>query len=205
MLQPWFSDAKFGIFIHWGIYSLGNTSESWPFFSGDVAYDDYMAQAKEFTAEHYDPEEWARLFAAAGAKYAVLTTKHHDGFALWFTKENSLNAVESSPAGRDLIGPYCDALRKYGLKVGLYYSHLDWSHPDYASVLPKAEQPHDHAQNHSNRFGYPQDGEDPQEPGNVSSSSIALNLRKFALYINRICSGSTVTGSVTQSSGALAS
>jgi alpha-L-fucosidase len=162
MLQPWFADAKFGVFIHWGIYSLGNAGESWPFFNGEVPYDDYMAQAEEFTAENYDPDSWARLFAAAGAKYAVLTAKHHDGFALWPTKENRLNAVEGSPAGRDLIGPYCEALRKHGLKVGIYYSHLDWSHPDYASVLPKAEQAHDHAQKHSNPFGYPQNGEDPQ-------------------------------------------
>lgn len=162
MLQPWFADAKFGIFIHWGIYSLGNGAESWPFFSGEVPYEEYMAQVKEFTADNYDPEAWARLFAEAGAKYAVLTAKHHDGFALWHTKESKLNCVESSPAGRDLLGPYCNALRKHGLKVGIYYSHLDWSHPDYASVLPKGEQPHDHAQRHSNRFGYPQNGEDPE-------------------------------------------
>jgi alpha-L-fucosidase len=162
MMQPWFSDAKFGIFIHWGIYSLGNAGESWPFFNGEVSYEDYMAQASEFTAEKYDPDEWARLFAQAGAKYAVLTAKHHDGFALWHTKESTLNAVEASPAGRDLIGPYCDALRKHGLKVGIYYSHLDWSHPDYASVLPTGAQPHDHAQKHSNRFAYPQGEQNPQ-------------------------------------------
>ncbi len=162
MLQPWFSDAKFGIFIHWGIYSLGNAGESWPFFNGEVSYEDYMAQATEFTADKYDPDAWARLFAQAGAKYAVLTAKHHDGFALWPTKENKLNAVEGAPAGRDLLGPYCDALRKHGLKVGIYYSHLDWSHPDYASILPKGAQPHDHSNAHSNRFGYPQGEENPE-------------------------------------------
>ncbi len=161
MLQDWFVDAKFGVFLHWGIYSAGKTSESWAFFTGEIAYDDYMVQAASFTAENYDPDAWAQLFAEAGAKYAVLTTKHHDGFALWPTKANQLNAVEASPAGRDLIGPYCDALRKHGLKVGLYYSHLDWSHPDYASVLPKGAQPHDHSNAHSNPFGYPQNGEDP--------------------------------------------
>jgi alpha-L-fucosidase len=130
MMQPWFTDAKLGIFIHWGIYSAGEWGESWPFFGGQVPYDQYMAQASTFTAQRYDPEAWAELFAAAGATYAVLTAKHHDGFALWPTKQNKLNAVEGSPAGRDLIGPYCDALRRRGLKVGIYYSHLDWSHPD---------------------------------------------------------------------------
>jgi alpha-L-fucosidase len=160
-MQPWFTDAKLGIFIHWGIYSAGNWSESWAFFNGQVGYEEYCAQAEVFTASHYEPQEWARLFAEAGAKYAVLTTKHHDGFALWPTTHSKWNAVESSPAGRDLIGPYCQALRDHGLKVGLYFSHLDWSHPDYASVLPTGAQPHDHAERHSNKFAYPQGPEDP--------------------------------------------
>ena len=161
MMQEWFKDAKLGIFIHWGIYSAGDWGESWPFFSGEVAYDVYMAQAKTFTAANYDPEAWAALFQEAGARYAVLTTKHHDGFALWPTRQSKVNAVEGSPAGRDLVGPYCEALRRHGLNVGLYFSHLDWTHPDYASVLPKGPQPHDHAQRHKNRFGYPQGPEDP--------------------------------------------
>ncbi len=162
MLQPWFADAKFGIFLHWGIYSTGRTSESWAFFNGEISHEDYMAQAREFTASHYDPDAWASLFAEAGAKYAVLTAKHHDGFALWPTKVSPLNSVEGAPVGRDLIGPYCEALRKHGLKVGIYFSHLDWSHPDYASILPKGWQPHDHGNMHSNPFGYPQNGESPQ-------------------------------------------
>jgi len=161
MLPDWFLDAKLGVFIHWGIYSAGDTSESWAFFQGTISHEDYMAQAKTFTASNYDPDAWAKLFAEAGAKYAVLTTKHHDGFALWDTKTNKLNAKDGSPAGRDLIGPFCDALRKHGLKVGLYYSHLDWSHPDYASILPKGKQVHDHGNLHKNRFGYPQGPEDP--------------------------------------------
>lgn len=162
MMQQWFKDAKFGIFIHWGIYSEGDWGESWPIFMGQVPYDQYMAQKALFTAKNYDPDAWADLFAQAGAKYAILTTKHHDGFALWPTRLSKLNAVDSSPAGRDLIGPYCEALRRRGLKVGLYYSHLDWSHPDYASVLPKKQQPHGHEKNHTNKFGYPQNGENPE-------------------------------------------
>ena len=134
MLQPWFKEAKLGIFMHWGIYSAGNWGESWPFYHGQVSYEDYMAQAKEFTAANFDPKHWAEVFKKAGANYTVLTTKHHDGFALWDTKENDWSAAKSSPAGRDLIGPYCDAMREAGLRVGLYFSHLDWSHPDYASV-----------------------------------------------------------------------
>lgn len=162
MMQDWFAEARLGIFIHWGIYSTGRTSESWAIFSGETPYDTYMAQAAEFTAEKYDPEAWADLFAESGAKYAVLTAKHHDGFALWPTKWSRLNAVEGAPAGRDLLGPYCSALRRRGLKVGIYFSHLDWSHPDYATVRPRKPQPHDHAKNHKNPFGYPQGKEFPE-------------------------------------------
>ena len=111
-MQDWFLDARLGIFIHWGIYSAGDWSESWAFFNNEVDYDTYMAQAATFTADRYDPEAWADAFAAAGARYAVLTTKHHDGFALWPTRQSRLNAVEGSPAGRDLVGPFCDALRR---------------------------------------------------------------------------------------------
>lgn len=161
-MHDWFLDAKLGIFIHWGIYSAGDWSESWAFFNNEVPHDTYMAQAAAFTAANYDPDQWAELFDAAGAKYAVLTTKHHDGFALWDTKLSPLNAKEGSPAGRDLIGPYCDALRKRGLNVGLYFSHLDWSHPDYATILPKGPQPHEHSTKHGNRFGYPQGAENPE-------------------------------------------
>ncbi len=158
--MQWFRDAKLGIFIHWGIYSHGVGSESWAFHNGDTTYEAYMSQAGTFTASAYHPEEWARLFSEAGARYAVLTSKHHDGFALWDTKLSKLNAKDGSPAGRDLIGPYCEALRKEGLKVGLYFSNLDWSHPDYASVLPPVADRSD--PQFKNRFGYPQGPENPE-------------------------------------------
>ena len=160
-MQDWFTDAKLGIFIHWGIYSAGDWNESWDFFNSTVPYNVYMDQAKTFTAAKYDPRAWAALFEEAGAKYAVLTTKHHDGFALWDTKLSCLNARDGSPAGRDLVGPYCDALRERGLKTGLYFSHLDWSHPDYASILPHGKQPLDHAKMYTNPFSYPQGAENP--------------------------------------------
>lgn len=132
--RPWFADAKFGIFIHWGIYAVDGVQESWSFFEGDVPHDQYMAQLDGFTAARYDPAAWVRLFARAGARYAVLTSRHHDGVALWDTAEGDLNVVRHTPAGRDLVAPYVDALRSEGLKVGLYYSHSDWNHPDYATT-----------------------------------------------------------------------
>jgi alpha-L-fucosidase len=129
--MAWFEEAKLGIFIHWGIYAVNGIDESWSFYNRYLPYEEYMKQLDGFTAQNYDPQAWARLIKESGAKYAVLTTKHHDGVALWDTQMSDLNVVDRTPAGRDLVTPFCDALRKEDLKVGLYYSLLDWSHPDY--------------------------------------------------------------------------
>jgi alpha-L-fucosidase len=133
--MQWFEDAKLGIFIHYGIYAVNGIAESWSFYNNQISYPDYMKQLDGFTAKNYDPEAWAKLFKEAGAKYAVLTSKHHDGVALWDTKLSDLSVVKKTPAKRDLIAPYAAALRNNGLKVGIYFSHLDWSHPDYATVF----------------------------------------------------------------------
>jgi alpha-L-fucosidase len=127
----WFRQAKLGIFIHWGIYAVDGIDESWSFFNKYLSYEDYMRQLDGFTAEHYDPKAWAQLIKKSGARYAVLTAKHHDGVALWHTRLSDLNTVETTPTKRDLVAPFVKALRKEDLKVGLYFSHIDWSHPDY--------------------------------------------------------------------------
>jgi alpha-L-fucosidase len=129
--MKWFADAKLGIFIHWGIYAVNGIDESWAFYNELIGYDDYMKQLQGFTASAYDPDKWVSLIRESGARYAVLTSKHHDGVALWDTRMSRLNTVDSTPAGRDLIKPFVKSLRRNGLKVGLYYSLLDWSHPDY--------------------------------------------------------------------------
>lgn len=135
----WFKEAKLGVFIHWGYYGVNGITESWSLYHKRITYDDYMAQGKKFTAANYNPEEWAGLFKKIGADYVVMTTKHHDGVALWDTKLSHLNVVEKTAAKRDLVAPYVDALRKKGLKVGLYYSLCDWSHPDYDVVFPRPD------------------------------------------------------------------
>lgn len=155
-MQSWFPDAKLGIFIHYGIYAVKGIPESWSFFNGQISHEDYMSQLGGFTAANYDPEAWADLFQEAGARYAVLTTKHHDGVALWDTQANDLSVVKQTPAGRDLVSPYVQALRRRNLKVGLYYSHLDWNHPDYATVRRPGDQ------ERGNPFACPEAGkEDP--------------------------------------------
>ncbi|MFE2021513.1 alpha-L-fucosidase [Streptomyces sp. NPDC059499] len=159
-MQPWFSDAKLGIFIHYGIYAVDGVPESWSFYSGEVPHEQYMKQLDGFTASDYDPKAWAEVFAKAGAKYAVLTARHHDGVALWNTGQGDLNVVKHTPAGRDLIAGYAEALREQGLKVGLYYSHSDWNHPDYASVVHPDPPKEDVG---TNRYVTPRNGvEDPE-------------------------------------------
>ncbi len=133
--MQWFSDAKLGIFIHWGIYSTGRESESWAFHNKRISHADYMAQIHEFTAKNYNPSEWISLIKASGARYSVITSKHHDGVALWNTKMNNLSIPKASPAKRDVLTPFVTELRKSGIKVGLYYSLLDWSNADYPGFL----------------------------------------------------------------------
>ncbi|MES2650095.1 MAG: alpha-L-fucosidase [Bacteroidota bacterium] len=130
--MQWFGDAKLGIFIHWGIYSVNGISESWSFFNNYLNHDAYMKQLNGFNASKYNPQQWVQLIKESGAKYAVITTKHHDGVALWDTKTpNATTTLKHSAAKRDVISPFVTALKKSGLKTGLYYSLPDWSYPDY--------------------------------------------------------------------------
>ena len=124
--MKWFDEARFGIFIHWGVYAVPAHGE-WYMNQGKVSVANYKAYAKDFTAAKYDPSEWAQLFQDAGAKYIVITAKHHDGFTLYDSKYSDWNAVKSSAAGRDLLQPLADAVRKRGIRFGLYYSQSqDW-------------------------------------------------------------------------------
>lgn len=138
--MQWFGSAKLGIFIHWGLYAVNGISESWSFYNGHISHKDYLKQSKGFTASQYQPEEWAKLIKESGAKYSVITSRHHDGFALWNTQYGKLNAVKHSAAKRDVLSPFISALREEGLKVGMYYSLPDWSHPDYTDFTRKEKR-----------------------------------------------------------------
>ena len=129
MMQEWFRKARLGIFIHYGIYAVGDVSESWSFHNGNISYENYMKQCGGFTASRYDPAAWAELFKKAGAQYVVMTSKHHDGVALFDTKYSDLNVVKKTPAGRDLVKEYVEAMNAAGLKTGIYFSLIDWSDP----------------------------------------------------------------------------
>jgi len=142
--KDWFHKARFGMFIHWGVYAvpagvwqgknIGWIGE-WIMKNGKIPIADYKNFAKDFTAANYDPKAWAALAKEAGVQYVVITSKHHDGFALFDTKASDWNAIEASAAGRDLIDPLEKAVRAEGLKFGLYYSQAqDWSHPGGAAM-----------------------------------------------------------------------
>ena len=175
----WFSDAKFGIFIHWGTYSVpayapvipgklayaewywhaltnGRTNPkadelekgTWAFhqrvYGSDFHYQNFATQ---FKAELFDPDHWAEVLAGSGAKYVVLTSKHHEGFALWPSKEASLtwgrpwNAVEIGPR-RDLLGDLSEAVRRKGVRMGYYYSLYEWYNPLWLYNKPRYVQEH---------------------------------------------------------------
>lgn len=147
----WFKEARFGMFIHWGVYAVpaGIWQDKpvkgigeWILKNGAIPLDDYRAFAKDFTAAKYDPAAWAELAKEAGMKYVVITAKHHDGFALYDSQASDWNAVQSSAAKRDLISPLEKETRARGLKFGLYYSHAqDWTHPGGAIMGKRANQP----------------------------------------------------------------
>jgi alpha-L-fucosidase len=125
----WFRDARFGMFIHWGLYAIPARGE-WVRSVEEMPHDDYLPYFNEFSAQEFNPGEWARLAKKAGMKYAVFTAKHHDGFCLWDTKLTDFKST-NAPCGRDLVKEFLAAFRAEGIRVGLYFSIIDWRHPDF--------------------------------------------------------------------------
>lgn len=136
--ENWFDAARFGLFVHWGLYSAGGLEPSWPLVGGSAAFphgqdlpvETYYRYAAGFAPTPDAPREWLRLARRCGMQYAVLTTKHHDGFSLFPSPHAPFGVAQSAP-GRDLVGEFVAACRAEGLRVGLYFSLSDWHHPDY--------------------------------------------------------------------------
>lgn len=128
--MKWWHEAKFGMFIHWGLYSVLGRHE-WAMEQEAIPVAEYEPLAKQFRPKPNAAREWARLARKAGMKYMVMTSKHHEGFCLFDTKTTSYCAPKQGP-GRDLVKEYIDAARAEGLHAGLYYSLMDWHHPDGA-------------------------------------------------------------------------
>ncbi len=125
----WWTDARFGMFIHWGLYALPARHE-WVKSRERTTDADYQRYFDQFNPDLYNPRDWARQARQAGMKYAVITSKHHEGFCLFDSRVTDYKATKT-PAGRDLIKEFVEAFRAEGLKVGFYYSLLDWHHPSY--------------------------------------------------------------------------
>jgi alpha-L-fucosidase len=125
----WWTEARFGLFIHWGIYAPAARHE-WVKHRERLSDADYQRYFDHFEPDLFDPREWAREARAAGMRYIVVTTKHHDGFCLWDSDLTDYK-VTNTPWGRDLIGPMVEAFRAEGLRVGFYHSLIDWHHPDF--------------------------------------------------------------------------
>ncbi len=148
--MEWWREARFGMFIHWGVYAvpagyyngrpIARIGE-WIMNRGKIPVADYQAFAASFNPDKYDADAWVKLAKEAGMKYIVITAKHHDGFALFKSNASKWNIVDATPYGKDLIKPLAEACRKYGIKLGLYYSHAqDWNNPGGAASRKAASE-----------------------------------------------------------------
>jgi len=128
--NSWFSRARFGVFIHWGLYSIPAVGE-WTLLNQHIPFQDYRKLADQFNPKGFSPRSWAKLAKQAGAQYMVFTTRHHDGFSLFDSQVSDFTSVKTA-AERDFVAEYCKACRDEGLKVGLYYSLTDWRFPTHS-------------------------------------------------------------------------
>lgn len=125
-----FSDARFGVFLHWGIYSMLASGE-WALNDNNLLFEDYKQLAGGFFPSQFDAREWVRQIKASGAGYICLTSRHHDGFSMWDTDRSDFDIMDATPFRRDIIAELAQACREEGIRLHLYYSHLDWGRPDY--------------------------------------------------------------------------
>lgn len=128
--RQWFQDARFGLFIHWGVYSVLAKGE-WVMNNDKMSITEYEALPPQFNPTQFNAAEWVSLAKAAGMRYITITSKHHDGFAMWDTKLNSWNIVDATPYGRDILKQLADECHKQGMKLFFYHSHLDWYNKEY--------------------------------------------------------------------------
>jgi alpha-L-fucosidase len=133
-----FRDAQFGVFIHWGMYSVPARGE-WVMEKEKIPIAKYEPMAAQFDPEKFNADEWAQLFKRAGAKYVTITAKHHDGFCMWDSQQTDWDIVDRTPYGKDVLKQLSEACRKHGLKLFFYYSQVDWHHPEY---YPRAHTGH---------------------------------------------------------------
>lgn len=128
--KAWFRDARFGMFIHWGVYSVLGDGE-WVMHNRKMTVEEYEELPSKFNPVDYDPAEWVRLAKRAGMRYITITSKHHDGFAMWDSDVTDYDIVDATPYGKDVLKMLAEECQKQGIRLFFYHSHLDWRHPDY--------------------------------------------------------------------------
>jgi len=128
--REWFQNAKFGLFIHWGVYSVLGDGE-WVMNNRQIPVRTYEKLPAFFTPAAFDAREWVQMAKDAGMKYITITSKHHDGFAMWDSKVSDYNIVRRTPYGKDVLKMLADECQRQGIKLFFYHSQLDWHHPDY--------------------------------------------------------------------------
>ncbi len=128
--REWFQDARFGMFIHWGVYSLEGRGE-WVMFDENIPIREYEKLPPQFNPVNFDSDQWCRMAADAGVRYITITSKHHDGFAMWDSKVSDYDIMDRTPYRRDVLAMLAEACRKQGIKLFFYHSQLDWHNPDY--------------------------------------------------------------------------
>lgn len=128
--RQWFQDAKFGLFVHWGVYSVLGKGE-WVMNNDKIPFSEYEKLPPQFNPTEFDPAEWVSLVKAAGMKYITITSKHHDGFAMFDSKLTDWDIIDRTPYKKDVLKMLAEECRKQGVKLFFYHSQLDWKHPDY--------------------------------------------------------------------------
>ncbi len=148
--MKWWREARFGMFIHWGLYAIPagrwkgqpvRGAGEWIMNSANIPQDEYAQLAPQFNPVKYDPATWVRIARQAGMRYIIITSKHHDGFCLFDSKVTDYDVVDATPYGRDLLKPLAEECRRQGLHFGTYYSIMDWHHPAQYRGSDKAYNP----------------------------------------------------------------
>ena len=198
-MSSWFDTARFGMFIHWAPCSQRGWELSWPLVGGSsalpggqsIAVDEYHSTAKTFNPVKFDARDIAQRAKRAGMQYGVLITKHHDGYAMFHTRESDYG-IEHSPYKKDIVRQYAEAFRAEGLKVGFYFSLIDWHHPDYPAFT-EADKPY--------RWGKWRRSS-PEALGSLRQGDVRSDSRAaHQLRARSICCGSTADGNARPRNG----
>ena len=178
--QREFQDKKFGIFLHWGIYSMLGQGE-WVMQNRNINYKEYPKIANGFYPSKFNADEWVQAIKASGAKYITITSRHHDGFSMWNSAASDYNIVKATPFKRDVLKELSDACQRHGIALHFYYSHLDWGRLDYPLGRTGLGT------------GRPKDKQDWKHYFAISCANCSPNMAPLAPFGSMVCGITTAT------------